>query len=654
MAPAKSSASSIRRALTRLSSPLMNPLASKVNDFCLTDAQCRLGDKHSHCKWKIPNVYGTCKCPPNYKLLPADSADSLKCVPSEYGSAPLFSFRKSQLKSNNCPSTIGLGDTCLTDDECLLATANSSCQESSSLVSGGRWPSSSAGTRKCHCSQGFVQAQNELECIKLWPEPGRQSSFNSLEAEDAKHHYEMLPASTTATSAPLPSGADEQTPTTTKQPEVIDIKLIEDAKQWRATSSSSTTTTEAPPIEQKQTSGNSSFAAAPHGLSSLGKACSSRQECQARDPHSDCIEGFCECLRPTARCSAKSTGCPRDTFQCRNGQCISWYFVCDLFKNCDDGSDEDECRPGSCPREAFQCRSDGLCITRGKICNGKRDCRDGSDERHCGSELPDLSAHSNYTFEASASNPQPLPSSQNNGPRAQTSAVKNDTTTNGMLAPRCQPEAFACQDGTCLPAYVFCNAVVDCPDGSDEDERVCERPAWRTRRPQPASVSATSRPGQVVPPDTVAVPAAPRPAAQPSESPLVKTDRAAIERLLGTLALSPARTPEWRGRQRQAQRQEQSVNKRKAKMQQLPAAPVVDYASECPRWSFTCRNGKCRSSAILCSGVDGCGDNSDEENCEVCQCEPPADGKLERRTGSGSLTATMTTRQQRKQTKPTD
>lgn len=77
--------------------------------------------------------------------------------------------------------------------------------------------------------------------------------------------------------------------------------------------------------------------------------------------------------------------CHVGQFRCENALCIPASFHCDGYRDCQDGTDEQNCTAIACPGNKFLCPEGGpggipRCILRSSLCDGKKDCEDSADE----------------------------------------------------------------------------------------------------------------------------------------------------------------------------------------------------------------------------------------------------------------------------------
>lgn len=184
-------------------------------------------------------------------------------------------------------------------------------------------------------------------------------------------------------------------------------------------------------------------------------------------------------------------------FSCDTQGLLPYTFVCDGIDGCQDSSDEKSCSilDKAVLGPQLTICTDGMIVERSKLCDAKEDCRDSSDEEDCnecvaGSALCPMIACLPRNWQNDTEVDCPIRDLK--GRRAPESVFKENMFKNKVppgvvipdgygkfeIQPRkgdlCPPTHVQCSEGFCIPVYMWCNDMVDCPNGEDEKTEYCE------------------------------------------------------------------------------------------------------------------------------------------------------------------------------------
>lgn len=80
----------------------------------------------------------------------------------------------------------------------------------------------------------------------------------------------------------------------------------------------------------------------------------------------------------------RMTACPDQKVQCPGtSQCMDAWEPCDVYEDCEDGSNKAHCSQSHCLAGQWQCQNK-LCVMDSWKCDGIDHCGDSSDEEACG------------------------------------------------------------------------------------------------------------------------------------------------------------------------------------------------------------------------------------------------------------------------------
>ncbi|KAL8612844.1 hypothetical protein ACOMHN_038099 [Nucella lapillus] len=161
----------------------------------------------------------------------------------------------------------------------------------------------------------------------------------------------------------------------------------------------------------------------------------------------------------SAPCKAPLTSQPA-VFSCAEGRVegVPYSLVCDHRQDCGDGSDERFCSFPPCRApEQFTCHN-GQCIPADKKCDGQLHCWDRSHQARC------------YTEHHTSRSSKPPPGVVDMDSSGRLQVTKASPARGPYGGVVCADTHVQCDlpGYYCLPVYLRCNQVYDCPGGQDE------------------------------------------------------------------------------------------------------------------------------------------------------------------------------------------